>query len=217
MKLIQDRRFNVVYMDPSHQPCAHNRNRCHKEAVDRGFDFLLMIDADNPPKNNPLDLVDLDKDVIGGPTMVYRADKGGIYWNVMDWNDGDADNDPGWKPNMKQTGLVECDAVGSGCILISRRVLCALSGKQPWNREWDEHGYVTEGTDFAFCKRAKALGYRIWGHYEYWCEHYKEHAVHEYTQCVAAEVEQRMKKQNGSRRIALEFDEALKENSEIRK
>ena len=176
--LLQDNRYKCTYIDPTWKPCEYNRARIHDEAVCKKYDWLLMIDADNPPQRNPLDLIDLNCDVIGLPTLVYA--KGGIYWNGMDWNE----SEQGWNAHKTQEGLQEVDAVGSGCILIARRVLVALHHRQPWVREWDSRGFVTAGTDWAFCKRAKSAGYRVWMHYDYWCEHYKEHAVHEYTMAV---------------------------------
>ncbi len=184
IQLIHDPRYDVHYMDPTWSPVEYNRARCHNEAVDGGWDWLLMMDADNPPRGgNPLDLIELQKDIIGLPTMVYQNKE--ILWNAMDWTEcNPKDGGRGWMSHHPQVGLQEIDAIGAGCILIRRNVLCAMQKIQPWVCKRDERGYILEGEDFAFCKKAKSLGYRIWTHYDYFCEHWKEHPVHEFTKVV---------------------------------
>jgi hypothetical protein len=112
-----------------------------------------------------MDLVALDKDIVACPTRQYH--EGQLYWVVM------RAVDDGYQGYLKkQRGLMEVDAVGTGCILIARRVLENIKG--PFVREWNEDGTQRLGTDFAFCKRAKKKGFRVWAHWDYPCAHFKE-------------------------------------------
>jgi len=165
--LLGDSRVRASVTAPVWRPYEHALARITQQLLEEGQDYLLVIDADNPPRNNPLDLVDLDLDVVGCPTPIWRPGSGyPICWNAMDRVED------GWREHAEKAGLQEVDAVGSGCVLIARRVLASLEA--PWVRVWDERGFVAEGTDFAFCRRAKAAGWRVWAHYDYPCEHHRE-------------------------------------------
>uniref|UniRef100_A0A6M3L7U3 Glycosyltransferase n=1 Tax=viral metagenome TaxID=1070528 RepID=A0A6M3L7U3_9ZZZZ len=171
--LATDRRYETIFMTPSWCPYEHNLNRCAQEMRDRGCNYWLSIDADNPPLNNPLDLVELDLDLVGCPTPVWHdAVKGDRPWyfNALDWTDVDGG---GWKPHEPCTGLQEVDAIGTGCFVASRRVFERL--ESPWfMREYDGRGRVERGHDYLFCKRIKESGMKVWAHFGYLCRHFVE-------------------------------------------
>lgn len=137
-----------------------------------GEDYWLSFDDDNPPKTgNPLDLVDLDLDVVGCPTPVFHSLVPGdrpYYFNALNKVPG------GWRPVENARGLVECDAIGTGCFLVARRVLLELQQKQPFMRRWNADGTVAAGCDYSFCDRVKSAGFRVWAHFDYLCEHLNE-------------------------------------------
>lgn len=171
--LIQDQRYQVTAIFPTWKPYAHNWHRVINDAIDvHDVDFLLSMDDDNPPKSNPLDLVVLDKDIIGCPTPVWNTSKkGGVpyYFNALDIQDD------GWTPHkIFDPPLQEVDAHGSGCLLIARRVLDSLRHDQPFQRVWNPDGTVEIGGDYSFCMKAKQKGFKIWTHYNYPCEHFNE-------------------------------------------
>lgn len=170
MLLSQDDRCISQIILPKHAPYAHNRAKITEQFLSQNFDWLLTIDDDNPPQKNPLDLIPLNLDVIGFPTPVWHNNGEGFpfYWNAVDEVMG------GWQEHNPKEGLQEVDAVGSGCMLIARRVLEDLKDEHPWMRTWDERGFAVEGLDYVFCRKAKKKGYRIWTHYGYPCAHYKE-------------------------------------------
>ena len=175
LNLQQDRRHQVTIIMPTWRPYEHGLNRIVKDMIEvyTGHDFWLNIDADNPPVNNPLDLVDLDKDVLGFPTPVLTDDVPGnqpYYYNILDEQEGE------WRPAFRQ-GLVEVDAVGSGCMLVHRRVLEMLE-RPLFVREYDSDGIATRGHDYLFCKNAKEFGFQVWAHTGYPCEHYVETDLH---------------------------------------
>lgn len=150
------------------------RNRLAKRAVDDGYDFLIMIDADTVPLKNPLDLVGLDLDVIGLPTPIWFADANAVAageWPLCLSVFDEAPNGKWIEHPMGSGGLQAVDAVGTGAIIIARRVLEML--RPPFVRSWDEYGQAIVGSDVLFCRRAKAAGFKIWTHFDYLCSHYK--------------------------------------------
>ena len=79
---------------------------------------------------------------------------------------------PRQMPTETRRGLLEVDAVGSGVMLIARRVLEKV--KIPFERKWNDEGVPIKGLDFYFCDKAKALGFKIFVHWEYLCSHFKK-------------------------------------------
>jgi len=165
----------LVLKDPTknwHHPISSNRNRIVKEFLKTDCDYLLMIDDDIVPLTNPLELVYADKDVIGMPAKVRR---GGRY---LDWvayvkNPEKEEYAPVDFSLIDDTvDLLKVDVVGTGCILIKRKVLESI--KAPFHTEFDEDGILTYGTDFAFCVKVKEAGFEIFTTPWRICEHYKE-------------------------------------------
>ncbi len=145
---------------------GEHRNKIVTTFLEGDYDYLLFIDADNPPPANVLDLVELDKPVIGLPTPIQMSPIKGlteIFWNIF----GDDD-----KPT-KQTGvgLQEVNMVGSGVMLIRRDVLESLNN--PFTTVRNGADLRTVGTDAAFCKKCKEQNIKIFTHWDYKCDHYK--------------------------------------------
>lgn len=167
LRLQQDRRYDVTIIMPTWRPYEHALNRVVQDFLAQGFDYWLNIDDDNPPLRNPLDLVELDRDVVGLPTPVWANMKPGdwpIYFNALN-RAGD-----GYRPlqGPECDGLREVDAVGSGCWLVARRV---LEKAPPFRRTYDARGFVVDGPDFDFCRSVTALGFKVWAHFGYPCDH----------------------------------------------
>lgn len=160
-----ERRYEFKIIFPSEKPGSVNRNRYSKRVVDEGWDYLLTIDSDVVPDRNPLDLVELDLDIIGCPTPTVKDAE--VGWLVL------RKVDDGWKQvdSMPEEPF-ECDAVGGGCMLISRRVLEHPEMRAPWNITYNKDGFIEEGSDFALCRRAKDLGFKVWAHGGYRTSHF---------------------------------------------
>lgn len=160
----------IQFITPTWKPYEQSLNRVAFDFREGDCDYWLSIDADNPPQRNPLDLVGFDLDVCGLPTPIFNNQNKGfpICWNAMD------KVPDGYKQHPPEAGkLAEVDAVGSGCILIHRRVIEGM--KPPWFvRETDEIGRVIHGPDFHFCTEAKKAGFHVWTHYGYPCRHFNE-------------------------------------------
>lgn len=155
----------IVYLNQ--KPSETARNNSVKMALDRGYDYLITIDHDNPPLKNPIDLILLDLDVVGFAVPQWNLSDPAypLYFVGMDKVEG------GYKEHKNKQGLQEVDAVGSGLMCISRRVLEAV--KEPFVRKWKD-GIAITGLDFYFCEKAKEQGFKIYCHYDYVANHFKE-------------------------------------------
>ena len=116
-------------------------------------DFLLFIDTDMAfPKSALNKLLSLKKDIVAGLCYSRKAPHlpnahmlvDGLYKNVLDIPD---------EP-------FECDAMGTGFMLISRKVLDAFKGEKPFGFETVNGKEL--GEDITFCRRAKEKGFEIW-------------------------------------------------------
>lgn len=181
ISIIQDSRYHVTFISPTHNPYENNLHHIINEFMAGDYHFWLNIDSDNPPTRNPLDLVELDLDIIGLPTPVWHfTDKikgeRPIYWNAYKWNEKEG----GYNEWKVKEGLQEVDAIGTGCFLINRRVFNHPSMRiAPFQRIWNKDGTVSLGNDIAFCQRAKENGFSIHAHYDYPCDHMNELPLNE--------------------------------------
>ena len=181
LKLISDRRHKSIIIHPTHNPYENNLHYIVNDFMGGDYDFWLNIDADNPPMNNPLDLIELDKDIMGLPTPVwhYTGEKKRerpIYENVYKYV---PEKDAYIEWPIKE-GLQKVDAVGTGCILISRRVFeDDVMRLAPFERQLNMDGTVERGNDISFCERVKKRGFEIYTHYDYRCQHFNNLELHE--------------------------------------
>ena len=185
VRLLNDRRVVVDYTLPTDRPYESNLNGIVKYFLKTSFDYWITFDSDNPPIKNILDLVFLDLDIVGCPTPVWANMKNGdfpMYWNALD------EKPDGWTPHKPLDGLQKVDAVGSGCMVIARRVLEKME-KPLFFRKWDKDGIAIEGHDYNFCRKAKDQGFKVWAHYDYPCYHFNEIEVHETAQAYKAAVD----------------------------
>jgi len=166
-------KYRLFLSYPSQKPISYNRNLAVKNFLDKPeYDYLLFLDGDIVPPLNILDLALYDKDIIGGVCFGYlRAENFGygIVPFVMRQNEkGTYD-----VMNLDGTeGLVECDGIGSGCMLIKREVLEKM--KYPFKNIYDEDGIKLRGLDFNFCTESKKKGFKVWAHLNYPCGHYTD-------------------------------------------
>jgi len=162
----QEKEVMMKIVQSEIKPYQNNLNVLAKRVLDDGYDYWLNLDSDVVPNKNPLELVKLDKDVIFCPYPQWNnVDKFPIYWVAMDKV---AD---GYKPVQFQDGMVEVDAVATGCTLIHRRVLEKI--KAPFERIWNEDGIQEKGIDFNFCDKVKENDFKIYANFDYYANHYK--------------------------------------------
>lgn len=178
-------RYTVGFTFPEMVPVEHARNTVMRDFKRGDAQWLLMVDEDNPPTNNPLDYVSKDLDVVVFPTLMWQSSPeilaaGGnpLSWNCMDETDG------GFIEHRPKGGLQEIDAGGSGAMLVSRRVATAVN--HPFLRPTDSDGVVVEGSDFHFCRKVRAAGYKVWAAYECPCRHVNRIELTEFQRVLAA-------------------------------
>ena len=167
MRMRLDPRVQTTVKHLNMKPSENARNYSVKLALDGGFDYFLTVDHDIVPLKNPIDLVMLNLDVVGlaCPQWNMSDPSYPLYFVGMDRNA------EGYTEHKDKIGLQEVDAVGSGCLLMSRKVLEAV--KEPFLRKWED-GMAITGLDFYFCEKARALGFKVYCHYDYLAQHWKE-------------------------------------------
>jgi len=144
-------------------PFDHARNSACQQVLQSGFTWLFFLDDDViPPPNVIPTLMSRGKDIISG--LYYRrADP------IMPVMLADTKPKPSFITNFQPGSIVEADMVGAGCLLIHRRVLERVPApKFEWLIDYDgvhTDRNIPEDTrcseDFAFCRKAKKLGFSV--------------------------------------------------------
>ncbi|MCP6720492.1 MAG: hypothetical protein KJI72_04215, partial [Patescibacteria group bacterium] len=109
-------RYTVHFESSFLRPIAHNRNTIVKRFLESDSDYLLQIDSDNVPPKNPLELADLNKDIVSCPVWIYQEKP--ILNIYREKDDYLVPVDPN-----EHSGLIEVDATGTGVLLCSRSAL----------------------------------------------------------------------------------------------
>lgn len=167
VRWMQDDRYKIYLDLPCDKPIAHNRAKIVERFLKSGYDYLMMLDGDIIPPADTISLADYDKDVIGGACFAYKNSS--IVPLVLEYNKGEGD-EYRVKSGDKMFGVQEVDAIGTGCIMIARRVLEDV--KAPFINIYNEDGIRERGLDLSFCKKAKKLGYKVWVNFDYLCSHW---------------------------------------------
>lgn len=165
----------IVWENPADtwsNPISSNRNLITLRFLQSDCDFLLMLDDDVVPQFNPAELIYADKDIIGCPAKV-RSNGQLIAWTAyIPHPSGEGYSTIDLNAFDDMLDLIPVDIVGTGCILIKRKVLEKL--KAPFHSEFDANGVQEYGTDFAFCRKAKKEGFEVYTTLQRRCEHFKE-------------------------------------------
>lgn len=158
----------------SGMPFDHARNNGCEAALKGGFRRVFFLDDDVcPPPNIINHLKSLNQPIVSGlyyrrhepiAPVAIRLVNGASQWVTQ------------FDPNIP----FEVDMVGAGCLMIDRSVLEKM--KAPWF-EWlcdrpdlPENKRYSE--DFAFCMKAREMGYKIWVDPRMSCMHAGLSAVH---------------------------------------
>jgi len=148
-------------------PTYSNRNAVVKYFLTTKHTHLLFVDSDTVPFDNPLPMAELGLDVVGGVYPMWRVDH--YEWLAMvEQPDGKYIT----LPADKRKGIVECDGLGAGCMMIKREILEKIPA--PFADKIREDGTRSVGHDYYFCQKAKALGYKVWADWEILCDHVKQ-------------------------------------------
>jgi hypothetical protein len=165
---VMEGNYNVKQMFSCINPTYANRNHIVQEFLKTNAEYLLMIDSDTVPLKNPLDMIDYDKDIVGAVYPTWKNDA--FIWLACKLREDGAYVQ---YPKGLRTGLKEVDALGTGCILIKRKVLETIP--MPFvDKVREGVGDRELGHDLYFCKRAKEKGFKVWADWGLECEHHKE-------------------------------------------
>ena len=163
---LKETTHDVYFESSNDRPIENNRNKIVKRFLASDCDYLLQIDNDNIPAQNPLSLVDLKLDIVSCPVWIYQH-KTVLNIYRFDASDGTlVPVDP-----KQEKGLIAIDATGTGVLLTSRRVLETL--KAPFERKYNEDGIEELGQDLYFSRKAKEAGFKLFSHLDYISKHYK--------------------------------------------
>jgi len=178
-KWVRESPYNLFLTLPADKPIMHNRNKIVERFLKTDADYLLMLDDDIIPPAGFLTLADYDKDIIGGLCFACKNREGRDIIIPLALEKKKAERkDIKWKYRPVKLrgdeGLVEVDAVGTGAILIARRVLEHPKMKPPFVDYYDKDGLRVEGLDLSFCRRAKENGFKVYTHTDYACSHWTE-------------------------------------------
>jgi hypothetical protein len=169
LEIQADYRHDGTIVMPRNRPYENNLHHIVNKFMQGDEEYWLNIDSDNPPINNPLDLIQYDLDIVGLPTPVWKNNS--IDLNVYKYEPLNNSLNQ-WPEGID---LVEVDAIGTGCFLISRRVFeNEEMRKAPFQRIYNEDGTVRLGNDIAFSEKAKNNGFKIHVHFGYPCRHFQE-------------------------------------------
>lgn len=159
------------------------RNHMVSEALRQNFDYLFMVDDDNPIPPETLKLmVEDDKDIVIAPILSRSPNAEGkhdlcAFYSKEYSNDEESIRIYNPITSFKEEGdLHKIDAGGTGCILIKRKVLEAVHRKyegysfefgntvfkKPIMIDGKEFKRRTMSEDAEFCERASDLGFEVW-------------------------------------------------------
>src|SRR3990167_9164160 len=134
--------FEVKVMDLSFCsrvfPVDRARNVICQEFLKSDNDFLLMIDDDIVPPNYVAEMARADKPIIAATCFGWvatRTGESGVYPVIFDWNEKDGCYEAAKKLNDR--GVIECDAVGTGCIMLRRDVVVKMFENHEWPFEFE--------------------------------------------------------------------------------
>lgn len=150
-------------------PTDSNRNHIVNDMLAGDWDYLFMFDSDTFPLKNPFDLLDFDKDIIGG--VYFGWGNNGMRLHV--YRQDPKKKEPFYlQYSIKaRAGLKQVDAIGAGCMAIKRGVLEKI--KNPFSYTYHPDGTLYLSDDTAFCRRCTETGFEIWAHWDYVCSHFK--------------------------------------------
>lgn len=174
MKLLFNKKYFIkIYLEQG-KPIDFLRNKIVKKFLlenmisKNKYDYLLFIDDDIIPVDDILDMVELNKDIVSAVCFSFQYDE--PFALILDKTNNPFISEGYVQSNKINKGkIIECDAVGCGCLLIKREVLEKI--EKPFEFKFNEDG-TTKGEDFNFCEKAKKLGYKIFVDTTKICSHY---------------------------------------------
>lgn len=167
IELTHDARYVVEVLFSQDRPTPSNCNKIVKHFLASECDYLLIMGSDTSPYANPLDLVELDLDVVAMACPIWRPNASPpIVMNATPVDGSTVVN--------LDDGLIEVTQASASVIVIARRVLEHPDLKAPFGYQYDEFGMTTASDDVAFFRKARKAGFKIWVSLDHLCGHIKE-------------------------------------------
>lgn len=145
--------FPVLY-EPGNLSVAATRNQIVRKFLQTDKQVLVMVDDDVVPPPHLLDVTRYlpEYGMVGVPYPLWNS-QAGLFLSVF------CQEPDGLKLAQLEDGLNDVDALGTGCVAISRDALVSL-GRNPFRFDNSEDLESTS-EDFIFCADLKAVGMKI--------------------------------------------------------
>jgi len=179
---------NVSYLPmdvPNMEKIIQSRNRILDYAVNKSYDYILMMDCDVIPPTDIIDkLLSHEKDIVSGLYYGFFGPKGKEKWESVAWKSASDEELAKIKARfpefikahpdvrrhltddeIKSEELQEVIIPSAGCMLVSKNVL-----KKVRYGLLDVSGYNTSD-DIFFCKAAREAGFKLYCDPSVKCEH----------------------------------------------
>jgi len=169
---------------------ASVRNEIVRKFLKTDCEILLMVDDDVVPHRDVLAMSQYVRhslivtpepryDIVGAPYMLLRQPIAMVATPCV-FLRGPGGGYKFIPKTFTLTGVVECDAMGTGCMMIARRVVedprC-----MPFSLGVDPDGVMVMTEDMIFCLRAKEAGYTLAADYSRFADHWNSislNAIH---------------------------------------
>lgn len=171
-----------AFLTVERQKIVKVRNYMAQQTLLQGFDYLLMIDDDNPIEPDTLEkLLEDDKDIVGATILSRNPNAEGIHDLCAFYSHEHKVGDKTIKlydsiVDFKEKGdLHKVDGLGTGCILIKRHVLEEMSKVykhgifeetaidfELTNINGKDYDRRTMSEDCEFSERAINCGFEVW-------------------------------------------------------
>lgn len=137
---------------------ANVRNKIVRDFLKTDADALVMCDDDVIPSPGFIDsMMACPYDIVGAAVPIAKMPAHPVFINAFDLKeDGRI-----MTTILPERGHKKIGAIGTGLILIHRRVLEDERLKKPFDQQFDADGCILVGQDLEFCRRAGECGYTI--------------------------------------------------------
>lgn len=130
------------------------------------WDWWLHMDCDNPPRRDPLELIDLDLPLVILPTPMVNPHRDENV-RITKWNVWDCEH---------RKGLTKIRWGGAGCFLAKGDAVrqCATPMFDWRYQDQTTKKEMAASPDSLFCKRFTDAGFPIHAHWDYPCNHWRD-------------------------------------------
>lgn len=146
-------------------PVDNARNIIVKNFLQSDCTHLLMIDSDIVPTYGTIEkLFIANKDVIGPKMPIWMGIEKGLTYPAHSEKDDE---------NTNLKGIREVDFIGTGCILVKRKVI-QDTFKPLFRFIVDHDGIVVKPEDNFFCNAIRKAGFKIFVHQDITVKHFRQ-------------------------------------------